>query len=67
MMAYRGASSSNLWACSFDGDKWLAQTKVTDQNGAKTSEGPALAAFDGKLYMAYRGESSSNLWVCSLS
>ena len=28
----------------------------------KTSEGPALAVYDGKLYLAYKAKGSSDLW-----
>src|SRR5258706_435777 len=46
-------------------DVWSEQSNVTDANGSKTSKGPALAAYNGKLYLAFRGENSSSLHVCS--
>ncbi len=64
-LVYRGADSSNIWSCSFDGSTWSAQTNITDINGAKTSASPALAAFGNRLYLVYRGADSSNIWSCS--
>ncbi len=66
-MAFRGASSSNLYLCSYNGTTWGAQSNITDKNGAKTSAGPSLAVFQSKLYMAFRGASSSSIYVCSTS
>ena len=33
------------------------------QNGhSKTSDGPAMAEYNGKLYLAYKGSGSNDLW-----
>jgi hypothetical protein len=40
-------------------ETWSGQSRVTDANGAKTSKGPALAFYKGKLYMVYRSDDSS--------
>ena len=44
---------------------WSPQTDVTAKIGAKTNDGPAAAAFAGRVYIAYKGESSFNLWMAS--
>jgi hypothetical protein len=62
-MAYRGASSSNLWSAPFDGSTWGTQIDITDQNDAKSSFGPGLAAYGGKLWAAYRGSGSSTMYA----
>ncbi|HEX9985350.1 MAG TPA: sialidase family protein [Thermoanaerobaculia bacterium] len=66
-MVYRGKHEdlSDLWACSFDGSNWSAQTNITDSNSATTSESPGLAVYGGKLWVVYRGSDSSNIWCCS--
>lgn len=75
-LAYRGwGASTSLYVCSSsDGVNWGSQTNVTDQNGAQTTvtAGPALAAFDGRLYMGYEGVAGTgvngaDLYVCSTS
>ena len=67
-LAFRGSvASTSLYICSSsDGVNWGSQTNITDQNGAQTSSPPALAAFNGSLYLAYRGWGTSNsLYVSS--
>jgi hypothetical protein len=75
-LAYRGWGASNsLYVCSSsDGASWGSQTNVTDQNGAETTStaGPALAAYNGSLYMGYEAKSGSalggaDLYICSTS
>jgi hypothetical protein len=69
-LAFRGSgASTNLYICSSaDGTNWGSQTKITDQNDAQTSSSPALAAFNGRLYLGYRGwGASTSLYVCSSS
>ncbi|HEX7152854.1 MAG TPA: hypothetical protein VF618_15300 [Thermoanaerobaculia bacterium] len=41
---------------------WSEQTDITSQNDAKSSDKPALAVYNGQLWMAYRGASSSTLY-----
>ncbi|MBD8514068.1 hypothetical protein IFO68_15415 [Photobacterium sp. CAU 1568] len=66
-MAYRGwGSSKSLYICSTaDGVSWSQQTDITDDNGAKTQNSPALAAFNGRLYLAYQGSGSDSIYICS--
>jgi hypothetical protein len=75
-LAYRGSGlSNNLYICSSaDGANWGSRTNITDQNGAKTTStaGPALAAFNGQLYLGYEGQAGTSLngadlYVCSSS
>jgi len=56
-MAYRGISEEdgNIYVCSFDGTRWSPQTKVTEQNDARTLMTPALAPYQGRLYLVYHG------------
>jgi|GEM_PF-1573593 len=75
-LAYRGSGlSNNLYVCSSsDGSNWGSQTNVTDQNSAQTTTtaGPALAAYNGRLYMGYEGKAGTSLngadlYICSTS
>jgi hypothetical protein len=69
-LAYRGSgASTSLYICSSsDGSTWGSQTNITDQNSAQTSSPPALATFNGQLYLAYRGwGTSTSLYSCSSS
>jgi len=63
-LAYRGAGSDgSLWYNVFNGTSWLANDIEITQNGhSRTSAGPALAAYNGLLYLAYRGGDSDSLW-----
>jgi hypothetical protein len=62
-MAYKSASSTDIWYNVFDGSSWLAQDiKITTGGHTKTSATPGLAVFNGLLYMAYRSGSSSDIW-----
>ncbi|MBL8510145.1 MAG: exo-alpha-sialidase [Betaproteobacteria bacterium] len=68
-MAYRGwGASKNMYICSTaNGTTWGTQSSITDSNDAKTQSSPALAAFNGRLYLAYQGANSDNLYICSSS
>jgi hypothetical protein len=63
-LAYRGNGSDNsLWYNTFDGHSWLAQDLEITKNGhSQTSTGPAIAEYNGKLYLAYRGAGDDSLW-----
>ena len=60
-MAWRGVEDDqNLyWSVSFDGKWWSPQIQLSDRASA---DAPALAAFQGKLFMAWRGAGEYNLW-----
>lgn len=68
-MAHRGNGvSKNMYISSTsDGTSWSSETSITDSNGAETSDSPALAAFNGRLYLAYKGSNSNCLYICSSS
>jgi hypothetical protein len=40
---------------------FTTQTRVTDKNGARTSEAPGVAAWNGRVYAAYRADGSSRI------
>jgi hypothetical protein len=63
-LAYKGKDSDDLWFNTCDGQSlWLATDLEITQNGhSKTDAGPALAAFNGKLFLAYKGSGSNDLW-----
>jgi hypothetical protein len=60
-MAWRGVDDDqNLyWGVSFDGKWWSPQIQLSDRASA---DAPALAAFQGKLFMVWRGAGEYNLW-----
>src|SRR5262249_32601081 len=71
-------SKSDLWICqSPDGKMWSKCTTITQQNRAASKAAPALAAFNGKLYMAFVDSDWQNdlshpigktdIWICSSS
>jgi hypothetical protein len=43
----------SIWYSAFDGTTWSKQAKVP---GAQTSGDPALAAYDGRLYLLWAGD-----------
>ena len=45
-------ADQRIWTSSFDGSTWTAQKLLP---GIGTSVGPALAVFNGKLYMTWKG------------
>ena len=58
-------AKSWIWFTAFDGtEPWFTpDVPVTRNNlSTRTSEGPALAEFNGRLYMAYRSSGSDDLW-----
>jgi hypothetical protein len=63
-LAYKGKDSNDLWYNTCDGQSpWLATDLEISQNGrSQTDAGPALAAYNGKLYLAYKGAGSNDLW-----
>jgi hypothetical protein len=63
-LAYKSADSNDLWYNVFDGQSgWLEQDiRITRDGHTQTSAGPALAVFNGKLYMAYKSADSNDLW-----
>ena len=57
------AGSQDLWYNVFDGSSWLANDLEITQNGhSKTDAGPALAVYNGLLYLAYKGSGSDEIW-----
>jgi hypothetical protein len=63
-LAYKGAGSNDLWYNTCDGQSpWLTTDLEISQNGrSQTDAGPALAAYNGNLYLAYKGAGSNDLW-----
>lgn len=64
-MVYLGASSSKLYAASYDGKRWQGNTqiKIPGHDAPASSHAPSLAVFNDTLYMVYRGSSSNTLYV----
>jgi hypothetical protein len=57
------ARCGDLWYNVFDGTSWLPNDlKITQGGHSKTSAGPAMAEYNGKLYLAYKGSGSDDLW-----
>ena len=55
--------SATIWFTAFDGTDWVIPDVPVSQNGhSLTSEGPAMALFNGKLFLAYKGKDSDDLW-----
>ncbi|MFE2609427.1 hypothetical protein ACFXDI_40265 [Streptomyces mirabilis] len=62
---HRGNDDDNLYWTHFDGTRWSPDTRFGSQ---KSSHGPALAGFGGKLYCAYKGAGrNNNLWWCTFN
>src|SRR5262249_54217689 len=64
-LAYRAADSNELLYSVYDdaapaGQEWLKLNESVKD--AQTSQGPALAAYDQKLYLAYRAADSEDIW-----
>lgn len=58
----------NLWACSSpNGNDWSPCTNITHANNALTKTRPALASFNGKVYMAFLDSDATkpDIWICS--
>ena len=48
--------SATIWFTAFDGADWVIPDVPVSQNGhSLTSEGPAMAMFNGKLFLEYKG------------
>jgi hypothetical protein len=59
---WKEEETRNIYWSTFDGTQWSAQQKVLEYEGAEaTIASPALAEFNGKLYMAWTGYFSSNV------
>ncbi len=55
--------SARIWFTAFDGADWVIPDVPVSQNGhSLTSEGPAMAFFNSKLFLAYKGKDSDDLW-----
>jgi hypothetical protein len=55
--------SAQIWFTAFDGADWVIPDLPVSQNGhSLTSEGPAMAMFNGKLFLTYKGKDSDDLW-----
>jgi hypothetical protein len=55
--------SARIWFTAFDGKNWVIPDIPVSQNGhSLTSAAPALAVYNGLLYLAYRGATSGDLW-----
>jgi len=55
--------SARIWFTAFDGGSWVIPDIPISQEGhTKTSKGPALAMYNGRLYTAYKSANSTDLW-----
>ena len=55
--------SARIWFTAFDGADWVIPDVPVSQNGhSLTSQGPAMALFNSKLFLAYKGKDSDDLW-----
>ena len=65
-LVYRGASD-NLFYISFDGHRWArSATKIVANPGQadpRTQSAPALASYNGLLYLVYRGASDNLFYI----
>lgn len=63
-IAFKSVVSGELWYNYYDGQRWLDRDrKITSNSGhTLTSHRPALAAYNGKLYMAYKSGSNDYIW-----
>jgi hypothetical protein len=63
-MAYKSSGDDgHIWYNYFDGRKWLDQDiPITQHDHTKTSAGPALAVYNGLLYMAYKSSGDDDIW-----
>jgi hypothetical protein len=60
-----GDSKSWIWFTAFDGtdDTWfIPDVPVTQHGHTRTSASPALAVYNGLLYMAYRSSGDDHIW-----
>jgi hypothetical protein len=63
-MAFRGDTSNDVYVCSFDGKSWSDANTI----GQTTKAAPALAVFQGKLWVAFIAQNSSgDILLCSSS
>jgi hypothetical protein len=62
--AYKSSDSNDLWYNVFaDTAGWLVQDlKITQGGHTQTSEAPALAEYNGSLYLAYKSSGTNDLW-----
>jgi hypothetical protein len=52
-----------IWYNYFETDRWLTQDiKITNAGHTKTNRKPALAVYNGRLYMAYKSGTNDDLW-----
>lgn len=66
-MAYRGEEKKDIYLATFDGNSWAGNKKISEISAIspKTSESPALAVYNGKLYMAYRGDDHADIYLAT--
>jgi hypothetical protein len=58
-----GSSKSWIWFTAFDGTDWfIPDVPVTKSGHTKTSAAPALAVYNGLLYMAYKSGGDDDIW-----
>jgi hypothetical protein len=71
-LAWRGASTNDIWISNWNGSSWSVQQNVqgTNIDGstwiAGTSAAPAIT-YSGQLYIAWKGASGDNLWYSSFN
>lgn len=65
-MVYKGAHSDDLFVATFDGKYWTGNQEIADMPGGiepKSNYTPAIADYQGYLYMAYKGAHSNELYL----
>lgn len=56
-------STAWIWFTAFDGSTWVIPDNPISKYGhTVTSAAPAMAEYNGKLYIAYKGKDSDDLW-----
>lgn len=68
-VAYKEKGGKDLCMARYDGSSWSWGESIKDisdkEIDPKTDKNPAVAAFNGKLYVAYSGSSSTSMYICS--
>jgi hypothetical protein len=65
-VVYKSSTDTSTWQVTYDGTSWVGDTGIQIANAShapKTSDGPALAVYNGVLYMAYKSASDDSLWM----
>jgi hypothetical protein len=66
-LAFKQASSNNIYTSTFNGSAWAPSPTPVLSGVAKTTQAVALAAFGTKLYLAHKGASDAKIFYTSSS